>query len=267
MEGFIYLHRSLLDWEWKDDAITLKVFIWCLLKANFTDKYWQGHLIKRGSFVTSLSNFSIELNISKMQLRTCIKKLKKSKCITSNATNKNTIITICNYDTYQNNKMTEQQAKERTDNKQITNKQQTNNKQITTTNNDNKVNNENNENKSSESKPKNKYKDAYKEFEDVNYFLSSFEDWEVAVIGEDLLKSFHLHKLQMGCTFNAIRMAKDKIKKDIQNYKRKDIINAITKAVTSGKWLDYYMEDYNQLDFHDKEFYIENYKQGNYELF
>ena len=146
MEGFIYLHRTLLNWEWVDDPVILKVFIFCLLKANHKKNKWQGIVVERGSFITSIGKFSKELNISEMQLRNCIKKLKKSECITSKTTNKFTYISICNYNTYQTYEKQEEQANEQTNNKQITNKQQTNNKQITTNNNDNNDNNENNEN-------------------------------------------------------------------------------------------------------------------------
>ena len=146
MEGFIYLHRTLLNWEWVDDPVILKVFIFCLLKANHKENKWQGIVVERGSFITSIGKFSKELNISEMQLRNCIKKLKKSECITSKTTNKYTYISICNYDTYQTYEKDKEQANEQTNNKQITNKQQTNNKQITTNNNDNNEYNENNEN-------------------------------------------------------------------------------------------------------------------------
>jgi hypothetical protein len=147
MEGFIYLHRKLLNWEWKDDLVCLKVFIWCLLKANFKEKKWQGNTIEKGSFVTSIKHFSAELNITEMNLRTALKKLKKSENLTTKSTNKFTIISICNYEDYQTLETIKEQTKQQTNNKQITIKQQTNNKQITTTNNDNNVNKDNNDNK------------------------------------------------------------------------------------------------------------------------
>lgn len=147
MEGFIYLHRKLLNWEWFDDAIMVKAFVTCLLLANYKEKKWQGHSIERGSFVTSNSNLSKILNLSEMRTRICIKKLKKSQCITSKTTNKFTIISICNYDDYQTLQSIKEQTNEQTDNKQTTNEQQTDNKQITTTNNTNNTNNTNKDNK------------------------------------------------------------------------------------------------------------------------
>jgi uncharacterized phage protein (TIGR02220 family) len=123
MSGYISLHRKLLDWEWYNDNNTKILFIHCLLKANWEDKNWQGTLIKRGSFITSIETLSNELNLTFQNIRTSLSKLEKTNEIVKNSTNKNTLLTIVKYDDYQN-----------LENK-VTNEQQTNNKQLTTTNN------------------------------------------------------------------------------------------------------------------------------------
>ncbi len=51
-KGFIALQRSILEWEWYNDIPTKTLFIHILLKANFKDKNWQGHLVKRGELKT-----------------------------------------------------------------------------------------------------------------------------------------------------------------------------------------------------------------------
>ena len=124
--GFIKFYRSILDWEWYSDTNTMRIFIHCLLKANYQDKKWQGITIQRGSFITSLENLAFETGLSVMQVRTALKKLNVTNEITSQSTSRNTLITVNNYDKYQTDNMQ--------DNKQITNEQQTDNKQITTTN-------------------------------------------------------------------------------------------------------------------------------------
>lgn len=125
MSGFIKLHRSLLDWEWYSDKNCRNVFIHCLLKANYEDKKWQGVIIKRGSFITSLENLGSETGLTVQQIRTVLVKLKSTNDITIKTTNKFTALTVVNYSLYQD-------KPEKVTNK-TTNKKQTNNKQITTT--------------------------------------------------------------------------------------------------------------------------------------
>lgn len=128
-KGFIKLHRKMLEWSWYSDTNTTRLFLHCLLKANWKDGEFEGQLIPRGSFVTSISNLSKELSSNKhfftvQQVRTALKHLIATKELTIKTTNKFTIITINNYTYYQEgNKDT---------NKQVTNKQQTSNKQVTT---------------------------------------------------------------------------------------------------------------------------------------
>lgn len=85
--------------------------------------------------MTSLDKLSDETGLTVQEVKTALKKLISSKCITKKSTNKYTIITVVNYDSYQ-----------QTNNKPITNGQQTNNKPITTTNKDKKVKKDKKEN-------------------------------------------------------------------------------------------------------------------------
>lgn len=126
MNGWIKLHRNFVNWEWYDQPGMVWLFTKCLLLANFEDKKWHGIDIPRGSFITSYENLSNKkAKVSVMQVRTMLKRLISTGEITIKTTNKYTLISINNYESYQeDNKQS---------NKQITNKQQTNNKQITTT--------------------------------------------------------------------------------------------------------------------------------------
>lgn len=136
-DGFITLHRQIEEWEWYTDIPVKTLFIHLLIKANHKDEKWQGKIIKRGQRITSIEHLALETGLSKQQVRTAIKKLKSTHEISTQATNKYTLITIENYSHFQD--------KKEKSNKQIThkatNKQQTNNKQITTNNNDNNDNN------------------------------------------------------------------------------------------------------------------------------
>lgn len=114
---WVKLHTKLLNWEWYSDINTTRLFIHCLLKANYKDKMWHGIEIKRGSYVTSLPNLSEETGLTVQQTRTALDKLISTGNITNKSHTKYRVISIVNYDMYQENN--------RQDNKQTTDKQQT----------------------------------------------------------------------------------------------------------------------------------------------
>ena len=128
MCGWIKMHRSLLQWEWFQKPEMVQLFVYLLLKASVEDRKWQGLDVKRGQVVTSVATICRDLSLSTQKVRTCLMRLCDSEVISVKSTNKYSIITICNYATYQSFELIDQQ----TNNKQITNEQQTNNKQITT---------------------------------------------------------------------------------------------------------------------------------------
>lgn len=128
MDGFIKLHRKFIEWEWYTDNNVKILFLHLLLSVNHKDNKWRGQLIKKGSFITSYEKLAIATNLTIQQIRTALNKLKSTGEITYKSTSLNSIITINNWDEYQENN--------KQNNKQITNKQQTNNKRITTNKND-----------------------------------------------------------------------------------------------------------------------------------
>lgn len=131
--GYIYLWRALTEWEWYTDINVKVLFIHLLLKANHKDKTWRGIEIKRGSFLTSREVLAFETGLSEMQVRTALKKLKNTNEIEIKTTSQYSIITVNNYELYQNNNQQ--------NNQQVTNEYPTNNQQVTTTNNDKEMNN------------------------------------------------------------------------------------------------------------------------------
>ena len=123
-EKWIKIHNKLLNWEWYTDVNTKAVFIHCILKANWKDCSYQGVEVPRGSFVTGRKKLAKELGLSEQEIRTAIKHLISTNEITIKATNKFTIISIKNYDMYQQNN---QEL-----NQQSTNNQPTTNQQLPT---------------------------------------------------------------------------------------------------------------------------------------
>ena len=141
--GFILLHRRIVDWEWYQNPNTFRVFLHCLLKANFTDGRFEGVDVKRGEFVTSLPSLAKQTSLTIQQVRTALAHLKSTGEITDKAFSKYRVITVCKYDVYQtDNRQSNSQStgNQQADNRQATVKQQ----QYKKNNNDNKKNNENN---------------------------------------------------------------------------------------------------------------------------
>lgn len=119
----------MLNWEWYGDTNVVRIFLHCLLKANYQDRQWKGITIGRGQFVTGREILAKETGLTIQQVRTALDKLKSTGEITIKVTNKYSIVTICNYETYQ---CCEAESNQQI-NRQITNKQPANNQQITTT--------------------------------------------------------------------------------------------------------------------------------------
>lgn len=103
MTGFILLHRKITEWEWYQNPNTFRLFLHCLLMANFTDGRFEGKEIKRGQFVTSLPSLSAQTSLSIRQVRVALDHLILTGELTSKAYPKFRVITVVNYDKYQNN--------------------------------------------------------------------------------------------------------------------------------------------------------------------
>ena len=131
--GFIKLWRKFLKWGWYEDVNTKAVFLHLLLTANYEDKEWRGIAVKRGQVVTGRKKLSEELGISEQNVRTSLTRLKSTNEITIKTTNKFSVITVINYDTYQSHEASTNQQTNQLSNQQLTNNQPTTNQQLTTT--------------------------------------------------------------------------------------------------------------------------------------
>lgn len=100
-DGFIQLHRKIVDWEWYQDVNTFRVFIHLLITVNYYDEKWQGILIKRGQRAASYSILASELNLSVKEIRTAINHLKRTGEVAHKNCHKYGLFTINNYDNYQ----------------------------------------------------------------------------------------------------------------------------------------------------------------------
>lgn len=134
--GWVKLHRSMLDWEWYTDINVCRLFTHMLLKANHKDKNWRGILIKRGQTLTSLNTLESETGLSKSQIRTAIKKLISTREIAQQSHSQHTVFTIKNYDYYQDD--------DTQNSKQVTSESHTNDTRVTSNKNEKNEKNEKN---------------------------------------------------------------------------------------------------------------------------
>ena len=125
----ISLNRKILSWEWYTEIKTFKLFIHCLLRANWVDKNYRGIIIKRGQFLTSVAKLSVETGLTFREVRTALKHLIATNELTKQAYSQYSIITVNKYNEYQT------EFKKATS--ELTSERQASDKQATTNNNKN----------------------------------------------------------------------------------------------------------------------------------
>lgn len=101
MQGWIKLHRRLLEWEWYDDVNVKVLFLHLLLTVNYEEKKWRGNTIKKGERITSLAKLAKETRLSVKQLRLALNKLEKTGEVARKGTNQYTHITLTKWEEYQ----------------------------------------------------------------------------------------------------------------------------------------------------------------------
>ncbi len=117
MQGWIKLHRKLMQTSFYRDSETVHLAIHLLLKANHCDKDIifnnEEITIKRGSLITGRQALSRETGIHESTVYRKLKVLEKVGFSNTTSNNKFSIITILNYSTYNSNdNATEQQAEQ-----------------------------------------------------------------------------------------------------------------------------------------------------------
>jgi len=113
--GWVKLHRGILEWEWYDDINTSRLFLHLLIIANHKDKNWRGILIKKGQKLTSQIKLADETGLTRQQVRTSLEKLKSTNDITITTSSQSTVVSVVNWDKYQ-----DQPTKQPTDNQRVT---------------------------------------------------------------------------------------------------------------------------------------------------
>lgn len=101
MNGWIKIHRKMVNWEWYQDHNVRLVFLHLLLKANYKEKRWKGEIVNRGQLITSRKNLAKEVGLSERQVRTALFKLKTTGEVSIKTTSRFSIITVEKYAFYQ----------------------------------------------------------------------------------------------------------------------------------------------------------------------
>lgn len=129
MEGWIKLHRKIIESTVFDNPGVLKTWLWCLCKATYTKREAivgrQTVTLLPGQFIFGRKSAGIELNINDRTVYDYMKLLEKIGCISLNPNNKYTVVTIENWGVYQDCTDEHQQQ---TDNKYTTEQQENSNK-------------------------------------------------------------------------------------------------------------------------------------------
>ena len=98
---YIKLNRKIMEWEWYGNINTCRLFIHMLLRANWKDGRFEGKVIPRGSFVSSLPKLADETSLTIREVRTAISHLKLTGEVTCKTYPKYTVFTVKNYCEYQ----------------------------------------------------------------------------------------------------------------------------------------------------------------------
>ena len=99
--GYIKLHRKILDNGVFADAELLKVFVWCILKANTTPNIVYGRKVDVGQFITGRVSAAEELHLKPSTVYKRMQVLKKQGYIDINSSTKNSLITVVKFKSYQ----------------------------------------------------------------------------------------------------------------------------------------------------------------------
>lgn len=129
--SFIKLHRDLIESYCFANPNHLKVWIWLLLKANFKKTYIPFTIgrgittieLDRGQLIFGRFTAEEELGMDGSMIYRILKKLEELEQIIIEPNNKYSIISICKYDSYQNNNC---EVEQQVNNKRTTDEQQVN---------------------------------------------------------------------------------------------------------------------------------------------
>ena len=100
MSGWFKHNRNLFDRPWAKDPKMVAVYEYLHCVAYVNDGKLHGHIIRRGSCMTSRKAIMEETGLSDYEVKSRLQKLLEAGEIIVKSTNYGTIITLCDYDGY-----------------------------------------------------------------------------------------------------------------------------------------------------------------------
>ena len=135
MEGWIRIHRKIINAPWFNKSEYVHLWLYLLLKANHKEQeIFIGNekvLVKRGQLLTSRHKLSEVVHIQENKIYRILKCFENEHQIEQHKTKKYTVISIVNYDTYQKSEQDNEQ--------QMNSKRTTDEQQMNTNNNDKNI--------------------------------------------------------------------------------------------------------------------------------
>lgn len=102
-KGFFMLSKDKLEsWRWRNNPNKCYVFWSLLFMANFKPESFEKTVVERGQLIFSYDRLSAELRVPLQTLRTTLRDLVETGDITIKPTRKWSLLTICEYDSWQN---------------------------------------------------------------------------------------------------------------------------------------------------------------------
>ena len=225
MDGWLKLYRSILDSAVFQDAEILKVWVWLLCNVAFEqhDTICYGKVIhlKPGQIATGRKKIAQCTDLSENKVYRALTALKSLGNIEIKATNKYSIITVVNWDKYQDENAKRTSSEQQTNSKTTTEEHQSNSK---TTQHKNGKN---------VKKEKNIY---------ICSFFQSVWDEYPKKLGKNKVTKAAMEQLEEAgedAVMSAVRRYVEKIKRDGTD--EKYIMHGST--FFNGAWRDYVVED------------------------
>ena len=126
-QGWIKIHRTIIDKGWFQDSNAVHLWFYLLLKASHSksEYLWNGQIIdlQPGQFVTGRKKIANETGIQESKIERLLKLFESEQQIEQRKTNTSRLISIINYKKFQSN---EQPFEQRVNNKRTTNEQRVN---------------------------------------------------------------------------------------------------------------------------------------------